>query len=85
MGKTQRKPCGGFHEDGILEECVAGRRAREEEDSVLDITNLENLTKEKNIAALLVVSGRSWEGYGLQLLIRISSEAKQVCGAGVEW
>lgn len=47
MSRPRRKPSGGFHEDGILEEQVAGRRAKEDGDSVLDMPNLGNLTKEK--------------------------------------
>lgn len=47
MSTTRRKPSGGFHEDGILEERVAGRRAREDGDSILDMPNLGNLTEEK--------------------------------------
>lgn len=43
----KKKTSGGFHEDGILEEWVAGKRAKEDGDSVLDMPNLGNLTKEK--------------------------------------
>lgn len=47
MSRTRRKPSGGFHEGGILEERVAGRRARKDGDSVLDMPNLGNLTRKK--------------------------------------